>query len=86
MASVDDPETNKKFAESTEADFILLSDPQKTVATEYGVVTPEHQLASRWTFYIGPDGKILGIDREVKPGTAGEDMAAKLQELGVKKK
>jgi peroxiredoxin Q/BCP len=86
MASVDDPETNKKFAESTEADFILLSDPRKTVATEYGVVTPEHPLASRWTFYIGPDGKILGIDREVKPGTAGEDMAAKLQALGVKKK
>jgi peroxiredoxin len=86
MASVDDPDTNKKFAESTEADFILLSDPAKSVATAYGVVTPEHQLASRWTFYIGPDGKILAIDREVKPGTAGEDMATKLQELGVKKK
>lgn len=86
MASVDDPDTNKKFAESTEADFILLSDPAKSVATAYGVVTPEHQLASRWTFYIGPDGKILAIDREVKPGTAGEDMAARLQQLGVKKK
>lgn len=86
MASVDDPDTNKKFAESTDADFILLSDPAKSVATAYGVVTPEHQLASRWTFYIGPDGKILAIDREVKPGTAGEDMATKLQELGVKKK
>jgi thioredoxin-dependent peroxiredoxin len=86
MASVDDPDTNKKFAESTDADFILLSDPAKSVATAYGVVTPEHQLASRWTFYIGPDGKILAIDREVKPGTAGEDMAAKLQELGVKKR
>jgi peroxiredoxin Q/BCP len=86
MASVDDPETNKKFAESTEADFTLLSDPSKQVATAYGVLPPDKPFASRWTFYIGPDGKILYIDRQVKPGTAGEDLVAKLQELGVKKK
>ena len=86
MASVDDAETNKKFAESTEADFTLLSDPGKQVANAYGVIAPEKPFASRWTFYIGPDGKILYIDRQVKPGTAGEDLVAKLQELGVKKK
>lgn len=86
MASVDDPETNKKFAEATDADFVLLSDPGKQVATAYGVVTPQKAFASRWTFYIGPDGKILAIDREVKPGTSGEDMVATLERLGVKKK
>lgn len=86
MVSVDDPETNKKFAESTEADFVLLSDATKDVAHAYGVIAPEKQFASRWTFYIGPDGKIAAIDRQVKPGTAGDDMVAKLQELGVKKK
>jgi peroxiredoxin Q/BCP len=86
MASVDDAETNKKFAESTEADFTLLSDPSKTVANSYGVIAPDKPFASRWTFYIGPDGKILFIDRQVKPGTAGEDLVSKLQELGVKKK
>jgi thioredoxin-dependent peroxiredoxin len=86
MASVDDPETNKKFAESTEADFTLLSDPNKQVANAYGVIAPEKQFASRWTFYIGPDGKILFVDKQVKPGTAGEDLVAKLTELGVKKK
>jgi peroxiredoxin Q/BCP len=86
MASVDDPDTNKKFAESTEADFVLLSDPGKQTANAYGVIAPEKQFASRWTFIIGPDGKILYIDRQVKPGTAGEDLVAKLGELGVKKK
>ena len=40
-------------------------------------------MASRWTFYIGKDGKILGIDKAVKPATSAEDMAAKLGELGV---
>jgi thioredoxin-dependent peroxiredoxin len=40
-------------------------------------------MASRWTFYIAPDGKILHIDKAVKPSTAGQDVAAKLAELGV---
>ena len=86
MASVDDPDTNKKFAESTEADFTLLSDPSKETAKAYGVIPEGKEYASRWTFYIGPDGKILDVDRSVKPGTAGEDMAAELQSLGVKKR
>jgi peroxiredoxin Q/BCP len=86
MASVDTPEDNKAFAEKEHADFPLLSDPGKQVATAYGVVTPERQFASRWTFYIGPDGKILFIDKQVRPQTAGEAVVAKLQELGVKKK
>ena len=86
MASVDTPADNKAFAEKEHADFPLLSDPSKTVATAYGVVTPERQFAYRWTFYIGPDGKILAIDKDVKPQTAGEAVVAKLKELGVKEK
>jgi len=62
-----------------------LSDPDKNVAKAYGVVTPERELPYRWTFYIGPDGKILYIDKEVKTGSAGADIAARLEALGVKK-
>ncbi len=40
-------------------------------------------MAKRWTFYIGKDGKILAIDKDVKVDTAGADIAAKLGELGV---
>ena len=43
-------------------------------------------VAKRWTFYIGKDGKILAIDKDVKVDTAGADVAAKLGELGVPKK
>jgi thioredoxin-dependent peroxiredoxin len=43
-------------------------------------------LAKRWTFYIGKDGKILFIDKEVKPDGAGEDVAKKLAELGIPKR
>jgi len=86
MASVDPPDVNKAFADQEHADFPILSDPEKKVATAYGVVTSERPMASRWTFYIGPDGKILNIEKSVKTSTAGADVAAKLSELGVAKK
>jgi len=43
-------------------------------------------MANRWTFYIGPDGKIVYIEKSVKTSTAGQDVAAKLAELGVAKR
>ena len=85
-ASVDTPEDNKKFAESLGLDYPILSDPAKQVASAYGVVTPERQFAQRWTYYIGVDGKILFIDKKVSAATAGQDLAAKLGELGIAKK
>jgi peroxiredoxin Q/BCP len=39
--------------------------------------------AARHTFYIGAEGKILYIDREVNPSSAGKDIAARLAELGI---
>jgi peroxiredoxin Q/BCP len=85
MVSVDDAETNTRFAKEHEADFPILANPEKDVATAYGVLSPAG-MARRWTFYIGPDGKILYIDKAVSTGTAGEDLARKLGELGVKRK
>jgi len=84
-ASVDDAETNRKFAESLDADYPILSDPEKKTAAAYGVLGASG-FAARTTFYIGPDGKILDIDRKVSVKTAGEDIARKLGELGVAKK
>ena len=85
-ASIDDAETNKKFAESLDLDYPILSDPEKTVAEAYGVLGIGGAYAKRHTFYIGVDGKILEIDREVKPSTAGPDVATKLEQLGVGKR
>ncbi len=85
MASVDDLDTNTRFAKEHEADFPILSDAAKTVAAAYGVLGPTGT-ARRWTFYIGPDGRSLYIDKSVSTGTAGADLAARLEALGVKKK
>ena len=83
MASVDPVEDNTKFGLEYKADFPLLSDPSKATATAYGVLNAERGVANRWTFYIGQDGKILAIDKAVKPETSAEDMAATLGEIGV---
>ncbi|HET7220939.1 MAG TPA: peroxiredoxin [Vicinamibacterales bacterium] len=83
MASVDPIEANKGFAEQEKADFPLLSDPSKETAKAYGVLNQGNGFARRWTYYIGKDGKVLAIDKEVKPASSAEDMVAKLQELGV---
>src|SRR5262249_3611714 len=83
MVSVDTPEDNKAFAEKEHADFPILADPGKKIATAYGVVNDQRPLAYRWTFYIGPDGKITYIDKQVKPATSGEDVLAKLKERNV---
>jgi peroxiredoxin Q/BCP len=63
-----------------------LSDPEKKVAAAYGAVTPQRQRAMRWTFYIGPDGRIIDFDSKVSPKTAGEDVVKRLEALKVKKK
>jgi thioredoxin-dependent peroxiredoxin len=93
MVSVDTPEDNKAFAEKEHADFVILSDPTHATANAYGVINKPSEAqpnpppyASRWTFYIGPDGTILDIDK--KPGTAqaGQNVVAKLKALGVKEK
>ena len=83
MISVDDPQTNKEFAESLDADFPLLSNPDGDVARAYGVVTPEREFPFRWTYIIGPDGRILRIDKDVNASTAGQELVAHLTELGV---
>jgi peroxiredoxin Q/BCP len=85
-ASVDDPDTNKKFPESLDLDYPILSDPGKKVAGAYGVLAGGREYASRHTIYIGKDGKILFIDEKISPGTAGDDVAARLEKLGIGKK
>ena len=86
MASVDPIEGergNKAFAAAHSADFPLLSDPTTETAKAYGVLN--RGVANRWTFYIGKDGKITYIDKDVDAHleTSAEYMAGKLGELKI---
>jgi peroxiredoxin Q/BCP len=82
-ASVDTPADLARFAEQLGVDYPLLSDPTREVARAYGVVKDDQSYATRWTFYIGIDGKILYIDKAISPATAGDDMTKRLAQLGV---
>ncbi len=84
--SVDDAKTNEKFAKSLEVDFPILSDPEGKVARAYGVVGDRQKLARRWTFYIGLDGKILAVDKNVRVATHAADVGKRLDQLGVAKR
>ena len=80
--SVDTAETNRQFAQSLGIDYPILSDPHKTVARSYGVLGATG-FPARWTFYIGQNGRILHVDRDVRPKSHGPDVANKLAELDV---
>ena len=81
-ASVDDAETNAKFAKSLDLDYPILSDPDKSVAKAYGVLG-SNGFASRWTFYIDKDGKIAEIDKKINTKAAAPDVAEKLKALKI---
>ncbi|MBC7821438.1 MAG: peroxiredoxin [Planctomycetaceae bacterium] len=82
---VDGEKGNAAFAKSLDLDYPILSDPEKKVSKEYGVLKPDGGVTNRWTFYISKDGKIQHIDKMVKTDTHAEDIAGKLKELGVAK-
>ena len=85
MISVDTLEDNTAFAKKENANFPLLADPTKETANKYGVIG-RFDVANRWTFFIGPDGRIADIEKKVNPQTAGEDVLARLKTLGVAKR
>lgn len=85
-ASCDTPELNKEFAEELGLDFPILSDPQHEYSDAFGVTNDERRIPQRWTFYIGADGSILAIDKQVQTASHGRDIAARLKELQVPEK
>ena len=81
-ASVDRPDTNHAFAASMGIDYPILSDVAGAVARQYGVLGASG-FPSRWTFYIGEDGRILEVDRHVLAASHGRDVARRLEALKI---
>ena len=81
-ASVDKPETNRKFAQSLELPYPILSDPSCKTAKAFGVLGML-PFANRWTFYIDKEGKVALIDKAIRAASAGEDLKKHLEYLRV---
>ena len=68
--STDNTPTLKHWAEELKASYVMLSDFQRKVSAQYGVLMPERGLANRTTFVIDKQGKIQHIDE----GSAAVDI------------
>src|SRR5262245_841180 len=79
--SVDDVESHKKFAEDHQLPFTILADSSKEVSGKYGVLfsAGPMKLASRQTFLIGPDGKIVKHWPKVDPKGHSEMVLAEIK-------
>jgi peroxiredoxin Q/BCP len=61
----------------------ILSDPDRIAARAYGVLAGGRPRPWRWTFYVGLDGRIVFIDKIVIADGHGEEVPARLRELGM---
>jgi len=66
--------------------YPILSDPEKKTATDFGVLNQAGSYAQRWTFYVGVDGLIKHIQKDVNPRNHGDDVAATVESLNFPKK
>lgn len=84
--SPDEPVRLLKFQEKEGLNFDLLSDPDHSVAEQYGAWGPKKFMGreflgiQRITFIIGPDGKIKHIMDTVKTKTHHDDVIAYIKE------
>ena len=81
--SVDSVESHQKFCTKEGLNFKLLSDSDHKVTGEYGSLTNLGlvKFASRHTFIIDPQGKIVKVYVDVNPNQHSEEVLAALAEL-----
>ena len=82
-ASCDTVKTNTRYAKELKLDYPILSDPEKNVAKSYGVVHDKRTVPERWTFYVGKDGTINHIEKNVNAGKHADQIVTTLKKLGV---
>lgn len=75
--SVDAAPSLKRFSDDLALEFPLLSDfPNRATAKAYGVLMEDRGIASRTTFVIDKEGKIIEIVADSKPAAHNEATAA----------
>jgi peroxiredoxin Q/BCP len=79
--SLDSVQDQAKFVEQQKLNFPLLSDPDASVATKYGVLEAGGEYTKRVTFVIDDKGILRKIVDPVDVKTHGEDLAILVEEL-----
>ncbi len=78
--SVDSVDTQAKFASEYKLKQTLLADEKGEVSRAYGVLTNAN-FASRTTFIVGPDGKIVKVFEKAGTSNHGEELLAFFRSL-----
>ncbi len=85
--STDKVASHRKFADKHTLPFTLLADEEKKVVAAYGVwgkkkfMGREYMGTNRWSFLIGPDGRIRKIYEAVKPALHAQEVLNDLRAL-----
>jgi peroxiredoxin len=61
---VDSSPANKAFAKQEGINFPLLSDFQRSVSKQYGVLNEQYGFANRTTFVVDKEGAIRHIEKD----------------------
>lgn len=73
--SVDSVEKNCAFAEKFHFNFPLLCDTEKELALAYGAMaSAKDEYAQRYTFVVGPDGKVEQAIKTSDPAGQAADL------------
>ncbi len=76
--SFDEPERNRAFAEKFSFPFRLLSDTARVVALAYGAARSRRdRFPARYTYVIGPDGRIVEALDTSSPGSQAAEILAR---------
>src|SRR5208337_4209532 len=81
--SVDSADSHKQFCTKEGLNFKLLADTDHKVSEQYGSLTNMGlvKFASRHTFIINPDGKIVKVYTDVNPNQHSQEVLAALTGL-----
>jgi thioredoxin-dependent peroxiredoxin len=81
--SVDSADSHKRFCAKEGLNFKLLADTEYKVTTAYGSLTNLGlmKFASRHTFIINPEGKIVKVYQDVNPNKHSEEVLSALADL-----
>jgi peroxiredoxin Q/BCP len=79
--SLDDVQSQKKFADLHSIPFPLLSDPDGSVARRYRVLSPDGRFTKRYSFVVDGTGTVRHVDRDVDVANHGAALVRVLQGL-----
>src|SRR5439155_25130168 len=79
--SADTIDSHQQFCTKENLTFKLLADPDKSMISSYGSLSPNGAVAARNTFLIDPNGVVRKVYTKVNPNPHSAEVLAALTDL-----